>query len=77
MSVLQEKSTIIQILGSLIKQPDLLAETNENDITVADFPEKFHQIIFAAINNLYQNDAEVIDSIVIDGFLSQYDNQPF
>ncbi|PAV30313.1 hypothetical protein CIL05_07535 [Virgibacillus profundi] len=73
---IQEKSSTIQVLGSLIKQPDLLSETNEYKIEVNDFPEKFHRIIFAAIHNLYNSgDVEVIDSVVIDGFLSQYDVQ--
>lgn len=65
----------MQVLGGLIKQPSLLSETNKYQLDNKDFPERFHTIIFAAINNLYQNGTSQIDEIEVDGFLSQYDVQ--
>lgn len=62
----------MQILGSLLKTPMLLAESSIYNLTKDDFPEKFHKVVFAALNNLYQNGNEVINEIVIDGFLQDY-----
>jgi replicative DNA helicase len=72
---LQDTKSIIQVLGCLMLKPDLLNDLNEYDLNNEDFPEQFHKIIFAAINNLYQNGAEVIDEPTIDGFLAPYDVQ--
>lgn len=73
--MLQDKTAIIHVLGCLLKNPTLLSETDKYKITNDDFPEKFHKIVFAAINNLYQNGNDVIDEIEVDGFLKNYDIQ--
>lgn len=71
----QDKMAIMQVLGSILKNPLLLADSNKYDLTNDDFPEKFHKIIFAAIYNLYSDGTEVINEVNIDGFLKQYDIQ--
>jgi replicative DNA helicase len=71
----QDKTSIIQVLGSILKKPILLSETNKYQLNKDDFPEKFHKIIFVAIHNLYKDGAEVINEIEIDGFLKEYDIQ--
>lgn len=72
---LQDKKSIMNILGSLLKNPQLLSETDKYQLENEDFPERFHRIIFAAIHNLYKNGNEVVDVVEIDGFLSQYNVQ--
>lgn len=71
----QDKMAIMQVVGSLLKNPLLLADSSKYELTNEDFPEKFHKIIFAAIKNLYEDGTEVINEITIDGFLRQYDIQ--
>ncbi|MFO1442949.1 hypothetical protein KDN24_06925 [Bacillus sp. Bva_UNVM-123] len=71
----QDKMAIMQVLGSILKNPLLLADSNKYKLTNDDFPEKFHKIIFAAIYNLYNDGTEVISEINIDGFLKEYDIQ--
>lgn len=66
------KQAIREILGSLLQEPSLIREYK---IVQNDFPETFHKLIFAAINNLYKNGAEVIDVVAIDEYLSHYETQ--
>jgi replicative DNA helicase len=66
------KQAIREILGSLLQEPSLIREYK---IMQNDFPETFHKLIFAAINNLYKNGAETIDSVAIDDYLSHYEIQ--
>lgn len=70
---MQDKKTIMHVLSALINNPSLLSNTRQYSMKPEDFPEKFHKIIFAAIVNLKKNNAEVINGIEIDGFLSNYD----
>lgn len=63
-------------LGTLMKEPSLLEECkirlDRNDF-FAQGESKFHQIIFAAINNLYLNDGmTTIEPANIDEYLSNY-----
>jgi replicative DNA helicase len=52
---------IMQVLGSILKNPLLLADSSKYELTNDDFPEQFHKIIFAAIYNLYEDGTEVIN----------------
>ncbi|MEM5009392.1 replicative DNA helicase [Niallia taxi] len=71
----QDKMAIMQVLGSILKNPLLLADSSKYELTNDDFPEKFHKIIFAAIFNLYSEGTEVINEVNVDGFLKEYDIQ--
>lgn len=71
----QDKTSIIQVLGSLIKNPSFLADSSRYQLTNDDFPEKFHKIVFASIYNLFREGTEIINEIEIDGFLKEYDIQ--
>lgn len=77
MSLLPKRS-IFQILGALVKKPSLL-DDEKYTLKKEDFIDKsessFYAIIFAAINNLYNQGIEDIDLIMIDSFLSNYDIQ--
>jgi len=66
------KQAIREVLGCFLQQPTLLREYKTSP---ADFPETFHKLIFAAINNLYKNGAETIDAVAIDEYLSHYETQ--
>lgn len=66
------KQAIREIIGSLLQEPSLIREYK---IVQNDFPETFHKLIFASINNLYKNGAEVIDAVAIDEYLSHYETQ--
>lgn len=66
------KQAIREILGSLLQEPSLIREYK---IVQNDFPETFHKLIFAAINNLYKNGAAIIDAVAIDEYLSHYETQ--
>lgn len=69
-----DKNTVIQILGSLMKNPLLLSEVDKYSLTPQDFPTNFERYIFAAINNLYQNGAEKISVVDIDNYLISHES---
>lgn len=71
----QDKIAIMQVLGCILKSPLLLADSSKYQLTNDDFPEQFHKIIFAVVNNLYEDGTEVINEITIDGYLREYDIQ--
>lgn len=64
----QSKSAIREVLGCLLLQPSLLATYR---ITVEDFVEAFHKVVFVAINNCYENGMEKLDSIIIEEYLKE------
>lgn len=66
------KQAIREVLGGLIQDPSLIRKYK---IVQNDFPETFHKLIFASINNLYKNGAETIDAVAIDEYLSHYETQ--
>lgn len=71
----QDKIAIMQVLGCILKNPLLLADSSKYQLTNDDFPEQFHKIIFAVVNNLYEDGTEVINEVTIDGYLREYDIQ--
>ncbi|WP_144509871.1 DnaB-like helicase C-terminal domain-containing protein [Bacillus sp. FJAT-22090] len=68
--ILQDKKSIIHVLAGLMAKPELLKNTREYKITIADFPERFHKLVFGAINNLFEQGIEQITPVSIDGYLS-------
>lgn len=66
------KQAIREVIGGLLQDPSLIRKYK---IVTSDFPEKFHKLIFSAINNLYKNGAESIDAVAIDDYLSNYETQ--
>lgn len=62
---------VFQVLGCVIREPTLLENYN---LTPEDFEgEDFHQIIFAAVYNLYNQGVKVIDCFAIDAFIQPYE----
>ena len=69
-----DKMAALQVVGSLIKRPVLLME-EKYPLRLEDFPEKFHKIVFAAVENLIKSGAQSINFITIDDYLSRYESQ--
>ena len=40
-----DKESMQQVLGSLIKKPELLSEVDKYNLTIYDFPNKFEKYI--------------------------------
>ena len=68
------KLAIINVLAALIKNPLLFAD-NDYRFSINDFPERFHKIVYGAIEHLALNGMQKIDYIDIDQFLKQYPNE--
>ena len=64
-----DKSTILQIFGSLMRHPQFLSETDKYNLTPTDFPTLFEKYIFGSIENLYFNGAARINPIDIENYL--------
>lgn len=64
-----DKSSVQQILGSLIQRPQLLSEVDKYALTIADFSTRFEKYIFSAILGLYNQGATKIEAIHIANFL--------
>ncbi len=70
----QDKTAILNVLGTLCNKPMLL-EDERYALSTEDFPERFHRIVFATIEHLHSRGANRIDFIDIDNYLSKYPDQ--
>ena len=59
----------LQVIGSLMKKPAILADIDNYFLMQDDFPSLFEQNIFVMIFNLYQNGANNISTVDIDNYL--------
>ena len=64
-----DKRDTQQILGCLMKKPQLLSEVDKYSFILTDFSTRFERSIFMAINGLYRNGATKIQPIDIENFL--------
>ena len=64
-----DKRDTQQILGCLMKKPQLLSEIDKYSFTLTDFSTRFERSIFMAINGLYRNGATKIQPIDIENFI--------
>ena len=64
-----DKTSVMQIIGSLMKHPQYLSESDRYQLTLDDFYYKFHRYIFAAIENLYRGGANRIQPIDVENYL--------
>lgn len=64
-----DKHTVIQILGSLMKKPNLLNDTDKYSLIPEDFKSQLEKYVFSAIYNLYICGAERIHISDIDNYL--------
>ena len=67
--MIDEKNTVLQIFGCLIKKPSLLGQTDKYNLSLADFSTSFERKLFATIYSLYEQGAKNLGIIDIDNFL--------
>ena len=65
-----DTTAIIQVIGNVFKNPNLLDFTDKYTITDEDFPNQFHKIVFGTIFKLYELGAQKITIANINDFLS-------
>ena len=65
-----DKPTILQIFGCLMQHPQYLSESDKYNLTPDDFYYRLDKYIFAAIDSLYRNRAERIQSIDVENYLN-------
>lgn len=68
-----DKSTIQQVLGSLMKNPQFLGEVDKYSLTLNDFSSRFEKYIFAAISGLWDNGAKKVSAFDIENYLESND----
>lgn len=73
--LLQDKKSIFQVLSGIIKNPEVLDNVREYRLSIDDFPESFHKIIYGAVYNLHIQGIENITRFEIDNALSEFPNQ--
>ena len=64
-----DKTSILQIIGSLMKHPQYLSESDKYCLTPDDFHSKFEKYLFLAIENLYVDGAKRITPIDVENYL--------
>ena len=64
-----DKSSVMQIFGSLMQNPKFLSEVDRYTLGLDDFYYKLDKYIFAAIENLYRNGAMRIQPIDVENYL--------
>ena len=52
--------SIVQVIGCVFKQPQLLDFTDKYTLTDDDFPDQFHKVVFGTIYKLYELGSEKI-----------------
>lgn len=66
---MEDKNSIIQIFGNLMKNPSLLGQSDKYQLGLTDFSSRFYRYIFAAIENLFRNGSTKILPIDISNYL--------
>lgn len=64
-----DRHCIVQVLGSLMKNPELFNDTDKYLLEVTDFSTQLDKFIFSAIYNLYLNGANDIHTADIENYL--------
>ena len=65
-----DTTAIMQIIGSVFKNPQFLEQTDRYTIIDEDFPDEFHRIAFGAIYKIYELGADKITLENISDFLT-------
>lgn len=72
--IIKNKLAIANVLSVLMHNPQLALD-DRYALTPDDFPERFHKIIFGAIQHIVRSGARVLDEVVIDDYLASYPTQ--
>lgn len=70
----KDKFATIQVIGALIQRPIILLD-DQFKLVEEDFPERFHKIVFGAIEHLVKKGVQELNHITIDAFLTDYPKQ--
>ncbi len=70
--MINDKGAIIQVIGSLMKNPLLLANPKYS-LNPNDFRVKTEKYIFSAIYNLFASGVEKISEVDIDTYLQNHE----
>lgn len=70
-NILYDPTAIMNVLGCLVQNCDLLAMTDKYKIELDDFDDRFTKAIFIGINNLYKNGANKAGVLEVSAYLSQ------
>lgn len=69
-----DKNVVIQVIGSLMKRPTYLSQSDRYRLSPDDFGTKFYRIIFRAIENLYKQGAKRISPFDVDTYFQTFQN---
>ena len=73
---LQDKHAYLPLFARLLKEPsEVLSLSSGYKITPNDFVEKFHKLLFSAINNLYRDGVTKITKVEINAYLEDFTDQ--
>lgn len=64
-----DRNTVLQVIGTLMKRPQFLSETDKYTLTPDDFYYRLDKFIFVGIDSLYRNGAERIHPIDVENYL--------
>ena len=65
-----DTTAVMQVIGSVFKNPGLLSQTDKYTITEEDFDSDFHKVAFGAIYKIYELGADKMTLENISDFLS-------
>ena len=72
--MVKNKMAVINVLSSIIQNPLLLMDEHYK-LSPDDFPERFHKIVFGAVDHLAHSGIKEINEVVIDDYLTNYPKQ--
>ena len=64
-------ASVVQVIGNIYNNPNILEMDEKYFFTEEDFPEEFHKIVFGSIYNLHQLGAKEITAAAIEDYLEQ------
>ena len=65
---MEDKNIPIQIIGSLMKHPQFLSQSDKYKLSPDDFDTKLYKFLFRAIENLYKQGANRIAPADIESY---------
>lgn len=73
-AIVKDKMSVMAVLSSLLHEPALVLD-ERYPLSLQDFPERFHRILFAAIDNMAKAGVRQVNESVVDDFLSKHPAQ--
>lgn len=64
----------MNLFAAFMANPELLGKSKEFKLSLEDFPERYHKVIYGAMSNMYEQGITVINPVEIDTYLSKKDN---